>query len=309
MRPDDGSKPARRRAGAAWFGRGRKAHDVRTIGLALGGGGARGLAHVVMLELFDELGVRPAKVAGTSIGAIMAALYCSGISATEIKRGVDDLIITRKDSLRKVLQKRGALKWIDFFDPGIGRGGLINGESFLAFLYQAIRRSTFEELDIPLMVVATDFWNRKQVVFDSGPLLPALQASMAIPGVFTPVRIGDGLFIDGGAVNPVPYDLLLGKCDLTVAIDVMGMRGARRRRKMPSMFDVLFNSFQIMQRTIVDEKLQRQAPDIYVETRISNVQALEFYKVHEIYEQAEAAKAELRRQLAPRLARLTEKTS
>ena len=137
---------------------------MKKIGLALGGGGARGLAHIPMLEVFDELGIRPHRIAGTSIGAVMGALYASGISGAEIRAGVHSMLKSPDESFRKVLQRKGSFKWLQFLDVEFGHGGLLKGDKFIDFLYEAMRVSRFEDLRIPLNVVATDFYSSEQVV-------------------------------------------------------------------------------------------------------------------------------------------------
>lgn len=267
------------------------------IGLALGAGGANGLAHILMLEVFDELGITPHMIAGSSIGAIIGALYASGKTSKDIRAIVDELVIRKHDSWKEVLHK-DILKWVQFLDPELGRGGLISGDSFLAFLYEYIQADRFEDLAIPLYVVATDFWEREAVVYNSGPLLSAIQGSMALPGLFTPVRRDGRTLIDGGAVNPVPYDILSESCTITVAIDVSGQRSPK---KDLSFLDSIFNTFQIMQHTIVQGKYALRPPDISITPDIVDIRALEFYKVDTIFKQAMPAKEQLKRELAARL--------
>ncbi len=112
--------------------------------------------------------------------------------------------------------------------------------------------------------------------------------------------MGENVLIDGGAVNPVPFDLLPGDCDLTIAVDVIGRRDAGPDR-MPSLQEAIFNTFQIMERSIVREKLRNSSPDIYVEIEISNIRALEFYKADQVFKQAQTAKDQLKRELERRI--------
>lgn len=168
------------------------------IGLALGGGGAKGLAHIPMLEVFDDLGIRPHRVAGTSIGAIMGALYASGLKAQQIREGVQRMIISKGDSFKAALRKKDVLKWLKFMDLEFKGHAIFKGDRFIEFLFNAMDVDSFEALDIPLRIVATDFWTSQQVVLDSGELLPAVKASMGLPGVFTPVTLNQRVLIDGG---------------------------------------------------------------------------------------------------------------
>jgi len=260
---------------------------MKKIGLALSGGGARGLAHIPMLEVFDQLGIQPHRIAGTSIGAVMGALYASGLSGSEIREGVHSMLMEKGESFRKALSRKATFKWIKFLDLELGHGGLLKGDKFIDFLYEAMRVDRFEDLKIPLQVVTTDFHSAEQVVIDSGELMDAVKASMALPGLFTPVRWDGRILIDGGTVNPVPFDLLRD-CDIVVAINVMGSL-RQTRHKMPSLFRVVLGSFDIMQKSIIAEKLKQAPPDIYLAPDIVNVDILEFYKADEIYAQARPA--------------------
>lgn len=271
------------------------------IGIALGSGGAKGLAHILMLEVFDELGIKPHIIVGSSMGAIIGSLYASGLTGKDIRKVIDELVISEKDTLSKVLFRKDVLKWIDFIDPNIGSGGLIDGENFMQHLHQALGSNRFEELAIPLKVVAADFWRREQVVLESGELLPAIKASMAVPGLFTPVRLNNKVLVDGGTVNPVPYDLLWPECDITIAVDVMGAMSIDTQ-EIPSFFDAILDSVHIMQQSILMRMMKIRSPDIYIKPDIMDIRMLEFYKADEIYRQAQGAKDKLKRELERLLA-------
>jgi NTE family protein len=274
----------------------RQVRDKSDIGLALGGGGARGLAHVLMFEVFDDLGVKPRRIAGTSIGAIMGALYASGLSAKEIRELIAAWMSTESKKWSRAMVSMNIFKWIDLIDPGLGKGGLISSDKFLGFLHQAIKQTTFQKLNIPLKIVATDFWKGEQVVFERGELLPAVKASMALPGIFDPVSIGGRIFIDGGTVNPLPYDLLLRESGTTVAIDVSGSI-TDRRDELPSFFDTTLRTFHVMGQAILEDKLQLRRPDIYIKPDIVDIKALDFLQSETIYRQATPAKEALKRKL------------
>jgi len=268
---------------------------VKTIGLALGGGGARGLAHIPMLEVFDKLGVRPHRIAGTSIGSIMGGLYASGLSGRDIRRRVEGMLLSRKDTFREMLRKKETLAWLRFMDVQIGARGLLKGEKVRRFLGELMGATTFEELRIPLRVIATDFWKSEQVVLDTGDLPAAIRASMSLPGVFTPVEIGGRMLVDGGGVNPVPWDVL-DDCDIVVAIDVMGHLGPERTDP-PYPLRAILGMFDIMQNAIIAEKRARHPPDIYIKPDLVGIDILAFHKAETIYEQSEAAREQLKRRL------------
>lgn len=274
---------------------GRSGDHLIKIGLALGGGGAKGLAHIPLLEVFDEMGIRPHRIAGTSMGAIIGAAYASGNSARNIRKKVDDMLISRGDRLRDIFNKRDLRKWIEFLDPHFGRGGLVKGGSFKAFLADGLVAPTFADLEIPLKIVAADYWTREQIILDTGDLPTAIRASMAVPGVIAPIKRNDLVLIDGGLVNPVPYDLW-EDCDLTVAIDVTGSRSTGKK-PIPGVIDSVFNAFQIMQLSIVNEKISRTPPDILIRPDITGVRIFELYKARTIYNQSRAAQDLLRQEL------------
>ncbi|MBU2521348.1 MAG: patatin-like phospholipase family protein [Proteobacteria bacterium] len=269
---------------------------MEKIGIALGAGGARGLAHILMLETLDELGLKPAYVSGASVGAIAGVLYCSGMTGKELRELFSELTASERNSVKNVFN----LKWLDFIMPQFDGAGLLKAENFINFLFGSISARTFEELDIPLFVVAANFWTREEIILKSGELVSALQASMSLPGIFAPVLMGDQVLIDGGAVNPVPFDILPDDCDLTIAIDVIGHRTAGSGL-MPSLRDAIFNTFQIMEKSITREKLRAARPDIYIAPDISDVRVLEFYKAEHVFRQAQPAKDQLKRELEKRL--------
>ncbi|MBW1746033.1 MAG: patatin-like phospholipase family protein [Deltaproteobacteria bacterium] len=269
---------------------------MEKIGIALGAGGARGLAHILMLETLDELGLKPAYISGASIGAIAGLLYCSGMTGKELRELLNTLTVPERNSIKNIFN----LKWLDFIMPKFDGAGLLKAENFINFLFGSISARTFEELDIPLFVVTSNFWTREEVVFKGGELVSVMQASISLPGIFAPVLIDDKVLIDGGAVNPVPFDILPNDCDLTIAIDVIGHRTAGPDL-MPSLMEAVFNTFQIMEKSITRQKLRVVCPDIYIEPYISDVRVLEFHKAEHIFRQAQPAKDQLKRELEKRL--------
>ena len=271
------------------------------VGIALGAGGAKGIAHIPMLEALDDLGITPHRIVGCSIGAVIGALYASGMPAQEIKEKIARLAITRSDTMRGVFSEKKIGKWMGMIDPDFRRSGLVKAESIMAELCRDRTCETFEELAIPFAVVATDFWECRTVVLDTGPLKPAVQASMALPGLFTPVELDGRVLIDGGTVNPVPYDVLGDSCDIVVAIDINSGSPAERGT-MPGYFNTVFGSIQIMQQAIVKQELRAFPPDIYIKPELSDFRTLHFHKADEIYRQAQPAKEELKRKLEEKMA-------
>jgi NTE family protein len=242
---------------------------MKRIGVALGAGGAKGLSHIAFLQALDELGVRPAVMAGTSIGAVIGGFYAAGVSGMRLEQLLKD--IGFKDLYKIVL---------DF--SLLSNSGIFKGKGVEDFLSREIPAHTFAGVEIPFKVVATDFWSRREVVFDSGSLITAIRASMAMPAVFEPVLLDGAVLVDGGAVNPLPYDLIRSECDLTIAIDVSGEKTFVPGDPVPNMVESILSTFQIMQASIVQAKMKVSPPDIYVKPALSNIRVLDFYRYKEI---------------------------
>lgn len=271
---------------------------MKTFGLALGGGGVRGLAHALVLEALDELGCRPSIIAGTSIGALMGALYASGVPGRTIRETIQKNIISRKDTWRDILQKRSdLLQVVRSVAFERGPGGTFKPDRFLNFLLAAVHKRTFAELEIPLRVIATDYWRGKEVVLAKGELLPALKASIAIPGVFAPVRIGNRELLDGGIVNLVPYEHILAHCDVAIAVNVAGRRAPGKNRT-PNTWDAVLGSVQLMQEAILAEKMKRRRPAIYVHPAITGIPLLAFGQAADVLRQAAPAIREMKEKIA-----------
>ncbi len=233
----------------------------RRVGIALGAGGANGLAHIAMLEVLDELKIRPHRIAGSSIGAVIGAMYASGMPASEIRDVANGAFTTTESDNLQELVSDQVMEWLELIELELGNGGLLDSQKILSHFYRSIGVEAFSDLEIPLDIVAGDLWKKEQVVLNSGPLLPAVQASMALPGVFEPVVIGNRVLIDGGTVNPVPWDLLFEDCDIVVGIDVSGVR-SRPASNEHSYFEILFNSIKVMQKAIISEKARHRRPSI-----------------------------------------------
>jgi NTE family protein len=267
-----------------------------SIGLVLGGGGARGLAHILMLEVFDELGIKPKIIAGSSIGAIFGAAYAAGLPARDIRAHAVDILTKRFELVRNLFAVRVSSAG-PFWNVFLARNALLVPGSLLDLVLPRAVPETFEELAIPLLVVASDFYAIEPAVFSSGHLRPAVAASMALPVIFEPVLIGGRSFIDGGLTNPLPFDILTGAADILVAIDVTGTTVPSPARPRPTALEALFASSFLFERSIVREKLKANRPDIYIDAGTGHYQALDFLKVREILAAAEPAKALLKAKL------------
>lgn len=165
----------------------------RKVGLALGSGGAKGLAHISVIEYLDGMGIPVNMIAGSSIGAVVGAVYCCG-SLAKLKK--DMLSFSRKELF-------------GIFDLTMPKSGLLKGNDFVKFMKKYIPAdAAIEDMPIPLSIVATDYYTGKPVVFNRGNVLEAVRASASIPGVFVPVAYDSSFLIDGGVANPLPVDVL-----------------------------------------------------------------------------------------------------
>ncbi len=276
-----------------------RASTQPTIGVALGGGGARGLGHILALEAFDELGIAPNAIAGTSIGAIVGAAYASGIRATDLRAHAQRILRNRGEVMSKLLRARVG-RFSDLVLRGRGNPVLLDGEICLDLFWPEAVPDFFENLTIPLHVIATDFHNRREIVLTEGALASAVAGSMALPGLMRPVEAGGRVLIDGGAVNPLPYDVLFDHVDIVIAVDVT-FGGRVRERRIPTPFESMFGAAQIMQGAITAQKLKMRPPDILVRPAVEQFAVLDFLRVSQILRAAEGAKDELKRKLTARL--------
>jgi NTE family protein len=276
-------------------GRGFPSREPR-IGLALGGGGAKGLAHIPVLETLDSMGVKPHAIAGTSIGAVIGALYASGQSGVAIRAMVDQFFVDRQKPEQQILPLPKSFRWLDFLDPTMDSGGLLNSDDFIAFLGDQMPVRRFRDLKVPLKIMTADLWTGEPVVIQSGELLAAVQASIALPGLFPPVEIRGRTLVDGGVANPLPYNLLFDECDIVIAVDVSGARTSDGKKEL-SFAGVLMHSFQIMSENILAGMLAQRRPDILIKPDIRDVRVLEFYKAEEIFTAAKPAARTLESQL------------
>jgi NTE family protein len=272
----------------------------KSFALALGGGGARGIAHIAALEAFDELGQKPVAIAGTSIGALIGAAYAAGMSGKEIRHFVIALAHNRGEVWRRLIATR-ASTFANLVSIGFGSATLVDAEKFCAQFLPSEVPEDFGALAIPLTIIATDLYRRQQVAFASGPLKPALAASIALPTVMRPVIIEDRVLIDGGATNPLPFDALRGRADVVVAVDISG-EPTDERRDIPNPWECLLNTVLVMGNAITAEKVKHGAPNLIVRPKVGTFRGTDFLQASATLRASEPVKAELREKLAALLA-------
>lgn len=199
------------------------------IGLALSGGAARGIAHIGVLKYLEERGLKPACIAGTSAGSIVGSLYCSG------------------KTVQQLVKIASTMSWRDMISFSFPRKGLIDSSRLLKILKEHLGDAAFADLEIPLIVNAVDLSSGEEVVIEKGPVAEAVQASCAIPGIFTPVKWKNYLLVDGGLLDNLPTRHLKDrKVDYVIAVNV----GAQRplQKEPDNFFEILIQSYDIIRR-------------------------------------------------------------
>lgn len=265
-----------------------------TVAIAFGGGGARGLAHIHVIEALDELGIRPVAIAGSSIGAMMGAGMASGLTGAEIRDhalntiGKPTTAITRLWSARPETMRQAIENgW---------RLGQFNAERIVgAFLPEGVPK-TFEELSIPTKIIITDYFDHCEKVCENGDLRNAIAASAAIPAVFRPVERDGRIYVDGGIYNPVPFDHLAGLADIVVGIDVVGLPSGMPGEKLTTT-DLMFGASQLMMQSIIEMRRKAAPPDIFLRPEVHQYRVLDFLKAKEILEASKGIGEQLKRDL------------
>lgn len=202
------------------------------LGLALGGGAARGFAHVGVIQVLEEAGLRPSHVAGTSAGSLVAALYASGMSPPELVR---------------VAQTMQEAEITDWMLPILNRGAL-RGEALARYVNTQVGGKTLEQMPIVLGIVATDLGSGQAITFRRGNTGSAVRASSAVPGVFQPVRLGEREYVDGGLVSPVPVQQTRAMgANFVIAVDISSDPEGNPHQDS---FQILMQTFAIMAQSI-----------------------------------------------------------
>ncbi len=272
------------------------------IGLALGGGAARGLAHIVVLETLDELGIKPAFIAGCSIGALLGAAYASGIGGREIRAHALEVLASPGRAARQLFWPGGGKQAPKALNLGLFRPILLNGTGLVRLVSPPGMADRVEETAIPFAVSSTDFHTGEEVTIRKGDLTQAVAASIAIPGIIEAPRLNGRVMIDGAYTNPVPmHQAREHGCDILLAVDVTGRPRAEAADDTPGPAELMLGAMQILQKQITRLHCRTARPDILLSPAIERFSAHEFLKIREILEAAEPERERLKRRLAPLL--------
>jgi NTE family protein len=264
------------------------------IGVALGGGSARGLTHVPFIEAIDELGLKPHVIAGTSIGALIGAGWANGLTGAELREHSYSVLGTLRIIAGRLWGAQ-VRNLANFFNMQLDARQVVDAFLPEPFPYE------FSALKTKFYVVATDFQSWHQAVFSEGPLRDAIAGSIAIPSLFKPVPFAHHLLVDGGVVNPLPLDQAAADADILVGIDVNGDPSEQMLKMNHSVVDVWFGSAQIMMHSLTAHMMAAYPPDVYVRPHLGNFAAHEFWRVREIMAHVEKDKDNLKRALERRV--------
>ena len=252
------------------------------IGIALGGGAAKGFAHVGVIKMLEANGLAPAVVAGTSAGSVVGALYASGMNAFELQ----DKAVALDESKVRDLQ--------------LSSGGLVQGQKLEDYVNEQVRRKSLEQLAKPFVAVATRLEDGERTVFARGNTGQAVRASSSVPGVFQPVSIGKYHFVDGGVVSPVPVDAArqLG-ADMVIAVDISN----KARGKTPEhMLGALNQSIAIMGQKLGQAELARA--DVVIRPQVLDMGPVDFNQRTQAIAEGEKAALAAMAQIRERIAQL-----
>ncbi len=268
------------------------------IGVALGSGAARGLAHIPYIEAMDELGLKPSVIAGSSIGALIGSGWANGMAGAELREHAYS-VLGSLQQIASTLWNRNRFSFKQMVEDGLSMQ--VNSMGITkAFLPDGFP-DDFAELKIPFHAVATDFYAWKETVFSSGPLRPAIAASLAIPSLFRPVNVEGRYYIDGGVTDPLPLGLIAGKCDVLVGIDVHRTPELLDASREPSITDSAVVATEIMSQKLVDATVLQYPPDVYVRAEVGPFGGSEFWRVREIVDNAAGDKDRFKRAVSDAL--------
>ncbi len=255
----------------------------KKIGLALSGGGMKGLAHIGVLRMLEEYNIPIDFISGTSMGALVGALYSAEPNAKKLE---DE---TLKEDIKGL------------FDYTLSRYGIIKGKKIEDFLERKLNNINFDKLKIPLFVTSFDVEREREVIFSKGNVAKAVRASISIPGVFFPVENNKRILVDGGVIDPIPTEILrkIG-ADFVIAVNVNAMKMKKPiynekavlkegNKKIPSMLQNTFRSFGVVEGESSEADLVGNKADYIINVDLKNVNLFDFERKKEIIRKGKSA--------------------
>lgn len=243
----------------------------KKVGLALGGGAAKGFAHVGVLKVLEENNIPIDMVSGTSMGGLIGAMHCSGLKAEEIENLINKIT------------------WRKLIDPSIPRRGLIKGDAIKNKIGENIKQY-FSELSKPLFITATDLLNQKEIIFNKGNLPKAVRATISLPGIFNPVEHNNTLLVDGGVSDILPIEILRKQgAELIIAVNVLNTRknhqteiqkSIETNNKMPksNIYSILSSTFEMMASDLTLLSIEKANPNILISPDLREINYQDFHK-------------------------------
>ena len=240
----------------------------KRVSLVLGGGGARGIAHIGVIQYLEEQGYEIDEIVGCSIGALVGGAYAN-------KR------LHELGEWMKTLTRGQVFKLMDFSNP---RYGLLKGERVLNNLHEVFEDINIEDLPLTYTVIATDMENEQEMVFRKGSIYAAIRASIAIPGVFTGVSVEDRFLVDGGVLNPLPLNYVSKKRNLIIAVNLDGMPIKDKTTAAPNFTAraLLVESYFAMRRRLAALTLELYPPDYVVDVPHNAAEIWDFHRASEL---------------------------
>jgi NTE family protein len=257
--------------------------ERKKVGLALGGGGARGLAHIGVLKILEKYNIPIDYISGTSIGALIGALYSAEPNAKKLE----------KECLET--------NWNSLFDYTFPSEGLIKGEKIEKFLQEKLDKLNFNQLKIPLFITAFDIGNKQEIIFNKGEVAKAVRASISIPGIFVPVENNGRILVDGSITDLIPTKILKKEgADIIIAVNVDYVhekkptfkeeaRFSSEKKKIPGVISTISKSLQVMEAEASKAELDLDKADLVLNLNLENISTLDFSKVKETIKKGQLA--------------------
>jgi len=233
--------------------------EIRSAGLALGGGGARGWAHIGVLLALAEKNIRITHISGTSIGAFVGAFYATG----------------RLEVLRESFSHFNWKQGLGYFASVPSKEGILNGHTITKFLEKHLGEVTLENTPIPLCIVATDLRSGKEVALKKGAITEAVRASIAVPGIFTPVQKDSFLLVDGGLINPVPVSTVRAMgAEQVIAVDLNMLPADPEAplligERLPNALEIVGASANIIEAGLTENRFAADPPDLLIRPELT----------------------------------------
>ena len=244
------------------------AKSSKNINLVLSGGGARGIAHIGVIEELEQQGYIIKSISGTSMGALVGAVYALG----------------KMEEFKQWLYTLGKYEVFKLMDFTLSNQGFIKGDKIFDKMGEFISDSRLEQLSIPLAISATNISLNKEVVFETGSIFDAVRASISIPNVFTPVEIDNDVIIDGGIVNNLPIsNIKRFENDLLVVVDVNQTHVSDSNVKL-GYFDILNKSMLLLMERVTELTVEKYNPDIVIKVDGESAGLLDFHKAKQMVE-------------------------